>query len=72
MPYYLVQRFAAKGEQQPQYIKETFASEAAAVIRACSHYAVGFRGDFVIEDEDGNVITEDEDIRRRCTAARIG
>jgi hypothetical protein len=71
MPYYLIQRFAAKGEQQPQYLKEIFSTEPAAVMRACSHYAAGFQGDFVIEDDDGNVITNDEDIRKRCKSQAI-
>jgi hypothetical protein len=71
MAYHLIQRVVSKGQQQPQYRKETFSTEPEAVIRACSHYAAGFKGDFVIEDEKGNIVTNDQDIRSRCKATRI-
>jgi hypothetical protein len=71
MAYHLIQRFVPKGEQKPQYRRETFPTEPQAVIRAGEFYAAGFQGDFVIEDDKGNIVTNDVDIRRRCKATRI-
>jgi len=71
MAYHLIQRFVPKGEQQPQYRTETFSAEPLAVIRAGEYYRAGFKGDFVIEDDKGNVVTNDADIRNRCKATRM-
>jgi hypothetical protein len=71
MLYRLIQRFVPNGAQQPQYRTETFPTEPQAVIRAGDYYAAGFKGHFVIEDEKGNVVTNDQDIRSRCKATRI-
>jgi hypothetical protein len=67
MAYHLIHRFGPK--DKPQYRKETFSTEA--VIRACAFLAAGDKGDFVVEDDQGKVVTNDLDIRNRCKATRM-
>ncbi len=69
MAYHLIHRFGPK--DKPQFRKETFSTEPEAVIRACAYYAAGDQEDFVIEDDKGNVVTNDQDIRNRCKATRM-
>jgi hypothetical protein len=69
MAYHLIHRFGPK--DQPQFRKEAFSTEPEAVIRACALYAAGERGDFVIEDDSGKIVTNDLEIRNRCKATRM-
>ena len=69
MAFHLIYRIGPS--DKPQYRKETFSSEPEAVIRACTHYEAGFQGDFVIEDDKGNIVTNDLDIRNHCKATRM-
>jgi hypothetical protein len=64
MAYHLVHRFGPK--DKPQFRKEPFSTEPEAVIRACALLAAGDSGDFLIEDDKGQVVTNDLDIRNRC------
>jgi hypothetical protein len=64
MAYYLVQRLGA-GEQS-QYRKEPVPTEPHGVMRAAEYFKAGFRGDFVIEDDVGQIVTNNAEIRARC------
>ena len=68
MAYHLIHRFGPK--DKPQFRKETFSTEPEAVIKACTYHAVGHQGHFVIEDDKGNIITNDQQIRNRFKATR--
>jgi hypothetical protein len=45
--------------------------EPEAVIKAYSIIAAGDRGDFVIEDDKGKIVTNDREIRDRRKAMRM-
>jgi hypothetical protein len=64
MAYYLVHRFGPKNK--PKYQKEEFSMEPEAVTKARSLLAADDRGDFAIEDDDGNIIMTDQQIRNYC------
>jgi hypothetical protein len=64
MAYYLVQRFGPR--EQPQYRKEEVPTEPHGIMRAAEYFKAGFRGDFVIEDGLGKIVTNDAEIRSRC------
>jgi hypothetical protein len=64
MAYYLVHRFGPKDKSQ--FRKEEFSTEPEAFIKACTLLAVGDRGDFVIEDDEGKSIMTDRQIRTYC------
>jgi hypothetical protein len=66
MTYYLVHRFGAK--DTPQYRKEPFRTEPDT---ACAFYAAGDQGDFVVEDDKGQIVANDLEIRNRCKATRM-
>ena len=68
MAYYLVHRFGPK--EKPQFQKEEFSIEPEAVIKARSLLAADDRGDFVIEDDEGNIIITDKQIRNYCKRRR--
>lgn len=68
MAYYLVHRFGDK--DKPQFQKEEFSMEPEAVIKARCLLAADDRGDFVIEDDDGNTIMTDQQIRNYCKKMR--
>ena len=68
MAYYLVHRFGPK--EKPQFRKEEFSIEPEAVIKARSLLAADDRGDFVIEDDEGNIIMTDKQIRNYCKRRR--
>jgi hypothetical protein len=67
-PYYLVHRFGP--EHKPQFRKEPFLTELQAVMTACARLAAGDRGDFMVEDGEGKIVTDDLEIRRRSKATR--
>ena len=69
MAYYLVHRFGPK--DKPQLRKEEFSMELEAVMKARTLLAAGDRGYFVIEDDNGKIITTDRQIRDRCKAMKI-
>ena len=69
MAYYLVHRFGSKDE--PKFQKEEFTMEPEAVMKARSLLAAGDRGDFVIEDSDGKIIMNDQQIRNYCKTTKI-
>jgi hypothetical protein len=69
MAYHLVRRFGPKDKSQ--FGKEAFSTEPEAVIRACALLAVDDNAHFVIEDDKGNVVTNDLEIRDRCKATRM-
>ena len=69
MAYYLVHRFGSKDE--PKFQKEEFTNEPEAVMKARSLLAAGDRGDFVIEDNDGKIIMNDQQIRNDCKRTKI-
>jgi hypothetical protein len=68
MPYYLVQRFGPK--DKPQFRKEEFSTEPEAVIKACALLAADGTQSFVVEDDAGNIVTNDREIRSRCKGTR--
>jgi hypothetical protein len=68
MAYHLIHRFGPK--DKPQFRKETFSTELEAVIKACTCSVAGHQGHFVIEDDKGNIITNDQEIRNRRKATR--
>ena len=55
MVYYLVHRFGPT--DKPQFRKEEFSMEPEAISKACTMLAAGEVGDFVIEDDEGKIIT---------------
>ena len=61
MPYYLIHRFG--DAKAPQYRKQPFSTEAEAIMRARSLIEAEEQGDFIVEDEEGRVVANDEDIR---------
>jgi hypothetical protein len=69
MAFHLVHRFGPK--DKPHYRSETFSTEPEAVIRACALLAAGDKGDFIIEDDKGQIVTNDLEIRNRCKATRM-
>ena len=69
MAYYLVHRFGPR--EQPQYRREQVPTEPHAIMRAAEHFKAGFRGDFLIEDELGQIVTNDAEIRNRCKITAI-
>jgi hypothetical protein len=69
MAYYLIHRFGPK--DKPQFRKEEFAMEPEAVIKARALLAVGDRGDFVIEDDNGKMVLNDREIRSICKTTQM-
>ncbi len=69
MAYHLIHRYGPK--DKPQFRKVSFAIEPLAVIRAAEYFMAGDRGDFLIEDDAGRIVTNDLEIRARCKATRI-
>jgi hypothetical protein len=69
MPYHLIHRFGPI--DRPQFSKTGFLTEPQAVIRACDMLADGKGGDFLVENDKGQIITNDVDIRNRCAVARM-
>jgi hypothetical protein len=67
--YYLIHRYGP--EDQPQFRKESFSKEPMAVIRAAEYFMAGAKGDFVIEDDAGCIVTNDFEIRARCKITRM-
>ena len=62
MLYYLVHRFGPGDELR--FRKEEFATVPEAIIKASNLFSEG--GDFVIEDDNGKIITNDQQIRNYC------
>jgi hypothetical protein len=69
MTYYLVRRFGPK--DKPQFRKEPFRTESDAVIKACTLLAAGNVGDFLVEDDKGDIVANDLKIRNRYKATRM-
>jgi hypothetical protein len=66
MAYHLIQGFSRKGK--PQYRKEalgSFLSEKEAVKMACVLLDADSSSDFLIEDDKGNLVISDVEIRQR-------
>jgi hypothetical protein len=68
MPYHIIHRFGSM--ENPQFSKTSFSKEPEAVARACTMLAAGKDGDFLVEDDKGQIVTNDVDIRNRCKATR--
>ena len=66
MSFYLVHRSSSEA---PQFKKQPFGTEQEAVIQACALIAAGTQGDFVVEDDQGQIVTNNLEIRNRCEAA---
>ena len=69
MSFFLIHRFNPKEPHQVR--KQPFRTEPEAVIHACSLMAAKAQGHFVVEDEKGNIVANDQDIRNRCKATRM-
>ena len=69
MEYFLIHRFGPK--DKPQFRKEPFSTEPQAVIHACAILAAGDKGDFLVEDKKGRIVTNDAQIRARCKQTRM-
>ena len=69
MSFFLIHRFNPKEPHQVR--KEPFQTEPEAVIRACALIMAQAEGDFVVEDDTGRVVTNDQEIRSRCKATRM-
>ena len=70
MAYHLLQRF---GRKEPQYRKkalESFSTEPEAVRMACVLLFADDSADFLIENDKGNVVINDLEIRNRCKVTR--
>jgi hypothetical protein len=68
MAYHLVQRFGRK--DKPQYRKEalgSFPTEKEAVKMACVLLDADNSSDFLIEDDKGNIVINDAEIRTLCS-----
>ena len=55
----------------PQERTKQFSTEPEAVIFACALMARGGHDGFRIEDEDGEIVTTEVDIRNRCKGTRM-
>jgi len=69
MAYNLIRRYGP--EDRPQFRKESFPKESLAVTRAAQYLMAGDKGDFLIEDDSGRIVTNDLEIRRRCKVTRM-
>jgi transcriptional regulator with XRE-family HTH domain len=69
MSYFLIHRFNQKEPHQVR--KQPFRTEPEAVIHACAQIMANAVGDFIVEDDKGNVVTNDQEIRNRCKATRM-
>jgi hypothetical protein len=65
MSFYLVHR---SSPEAPQFKKQPFGTEPEAVIQACALIAAGTKGDFIVEDDQGQIVTNNFEIRNRCKA----
>jgi hypothetical protein len=69
MAYYLIHRFGPK--DKPQFRKEEFSMEPEAVTKAHALLAAGDRGEFVIEDDNGKIILNDQEVRDFCKTTQM-
>ena len=69
MPFYLVHRYNPKEPHQTR--KQPFGTEPEAVIHACTLLMAGGQGEFVVENDKGDIVANDLDIRGRCKATRM-
>lgn len=65
MSFNLVHR---SGPETPQFKKQEFGTEPEAVIQACALLAAGAKGDFSVEDDQGQIVTDNLEIQKRCKA----
>jgi len=69
MSFFLIHRF---NEKEPHQVgRQPFQTEPKADIRACALIAAKAEGDFIVEDDKGNIVTNDQEIRNRCKATRM-
>lgn len=69
MQYFLIHRFGQK--DKPQFRKVPYTTESEAIISAGEIMAAGGTGEFLVEDEKGNIIRNDAEIRSRCNQPKI-
>ena len=69
MAYHLIHRFGSR--DKPQFSRASFLKEPQAIMRAAEFLMAGDKGDFLIEDDAGNIVTNDLEIRQRCKATRM-
>lgn len=69
MRYFLIHRFGQK--DKPQFRKVPYATESEAIISAGDIMAAGGTGEFLVEDEKGQVIKSDAEIRSRCGQTKM-
>ncbi len=63
MSFYLVHR---SSPESPRFNKQQFATEPEAVIQACALIAAGTKGDFIVEDDRGQIVTNNLEIQTQC------
>ncbi len=69
MSFFLIHRF---NPQEPHQVrKQPFRTEAEAVIHACALIIAQAEGDFLVDDDEGRIVTSDVEIRSRCKATRM-
>ena len=69
MSYYLVHTFGP--HDMPERRRESFPTQAEALNKGFAHLAGGARGEFCVEDDDGRVVVNELQIRRRYRASRM-
>ena len=70
MKYYLVQKYGPT--ESPQFRRTPFPTEPEAVIHACGLIAAGAANDtFEVDNEKGETVADDENIRSRCKQTRM-
>ena len=69
MSFFLVHRFNPKEPHQVR--KQPFQTEPEAIIQACALIMAKAEGDFIVEDDKGNIVTNDQEVRNCCKATRI-
>jgi hypothetical protein len=67
MTFYLVH---SSSPETAQFKKQPFGTEPEAVAQACALIAVGTKGDFVVKDDQGQIVTNNLEIRNRCEITR--
>ena len=68
MAYILVQRFSSKDKKKfRKEPLESFSTEKEAVRTACILLDTDGNTDFLIEDDKGNIVIDNLEIRRRCS-----
>jgi hypothetical protein len=71
MAYILFQVFGRKDKSRRKEALESFSTEPEAVKRACALLAADVNAEFLVQDENGKVVTNDLEIRTRCPGVPI-